>query len=150
MEDDDGERKVNNKYSNELLCIFIIHLIYYQSLYITRAIYFQKIILFGKDIAEIPCFRDSLLYGISGGFGSGLLWFLRSSNVRRSTDVTVYAFALITLAYWFPCRYDYSKTRFELAQVKAHMQMKIRTEGTKHQAEFDKMVFKEDVDTKSV
>ena len=28
--------------------------------------------IFGRDVSEIPCFRNSFLYGIGGGFGSAL------------------------------------------------------------------------------
>ena len=32
----------------------------------------KHLYVFGRDVSEIPCFRNSFLYGISGGFGLGL------------------------------------------------------------------------------
>lgn len=32
----------------------------------------KHLYILGRDVSEIPCFRNSFLYGISGGFGMGL------------------------------------------------------------------------------
>lgn len=32
----------------------------------------KHLFILGRDVSEIPCFRNSFLYGISGGFGMGL------------------------------------------------------------------------------
>lgn len=32
----------------------------------------KHLLLFGRDVSEIPCFRNSFLYGIGGGVGTGL------------------------------------------------------------------------------
>nr|CAD7202231.1 unnamed protein product [Timema douglasi] len=45
----------------------------------------RKLILFGRDVSEIPCFRNSYLYGISSGIGMGLTYFMFTSKVRMAT-----------------------------------------------------------------
>ncbi|XP_031573048.1 cytochrome c oxidase assembly protein COX20, mitochondrial-like [Actinia tenebrosa] len=58
-----------------------------------------------KFIEKTPCSRDSLLYGITGGLGAGVLYFFKSNHVRRSADVAVGSFALISVVSWELCRY---------------------------------------------
>lgn len=62
---------------------------------------FQKpVTLFGRDLADIPCFRSSWLYGISGGIGAGLLYFLFTSKTRMASHVAMGSMCTITLSYW--------------------------------------------------
>lgn len=39
--------------------------------------------LFGRDVSEIPCFRNSFLYGIGGGVGMGLGKNLKYRNFLK-------------------------------------------------------------------
>lgn len=32
----------------------------------------KHLFILGRDVSEMPCFRNSFLYGIGGGFGTGL------------------------------------------------------------------------------
>ncbi|KAG7208415.1 hypothetical protein KM043_014647 [Ampulex compressa] len=41
--------------------------------------------MFGKNFWKVPCMRNSLLYGISGGIGVGLLSFLLTSKAKQAT-----------------------------------------------------------------
>ena len=56
---------------------------------------------FGKELSEIPCFRNTFLYGILTGIGSGLGFFLFTSRTKRSCDVGVGSFVVTSLAYWY-------------------------------------------------
>lgn len=86
--------------------------------------------LFGRDLSRIPCFRNSYLYGISGGIGCGLIYFLLTSRVKASMDFGMASFAVITLSYWVQCRYNYSKTKFEMERVQELLRRKATYEGT--------------------
>nr|CAD7259825.1 unnamed protein product [Timema shepardi] len=60
----------------------------------------RKLILFGRDVSEIPCFRNSYLYGISSGIGMGLTYFMFTSKVRMATHVGFGSFLGVTMVYW--------------------------------------------------
>lgn len=66
---------------------------------------FQGIVLFGKDLSQIPCFRNSFLYGISIGIGVGFLAFLKTSRPQLSSHIGFGSFCGTVLCYWFPCRW---------------------------------------------
>nr|XP_040134464.1 cytochrome c oxidase assembly protein COX20, mitochondrial [Ictidomys tridecemlineatus] len=76
------------------------------------------------DVENIPCARDSILYGSFGSVVAGLGHFLLTSRIRRSCDVAVGGFILVTLGCWFPCRYNHAKQR---------IQERIAREGIKNQ-----------------
>ncbi|XP_047377032.1 cytochrome c oxidase assembly protein COX20, mitochondrial isoform X1 [Sciurus carolinensis] len=76
------------------------------------------------DVENTPCARDSILYGSLGSVVAGLGHFLLTSRIRRSCDVGVGGFILVTLGCWFPCRYNYAKQR---------IQERIAREGIKNQ-----------------
>ncbi|XP_032718772.1 cytochrome c oxidase assembly protein COX20, mitochondrial isoform X1 [Lontra canadensis] len=65
------------------------------------------------DVENIPCARDSVLYGSLGSVVAGLGHFLLTSRIRRSCDVGVGGFILVTLGCWFHCRYNYAKLRIQ-------------------------------------
>lgn len=65
---------------------------------------FQSLIIFGRDVSQIPCFRNSFLYGTLGGLGFGLAHFMLTSKVSKSANYSVYAFSMITIGYWIRCR----------------------------------------------
>ncbi|XP_037955570.1 cytochrome c oxidase assembly protein COX20, mitochondrial [Teleopsis dalmanni] len=99
----------------------------------------KELIIFGHDVAQMPCFRNSFLYGISGGIGVGLVTFLATSRTRFSTHVAFSGFVCGTLGYWFVCRYQWSKTRFEYQKLQTAMRNKAMYEGT----EVEREIFKE-------
>ncbi|KAG8232585.1 hypothetical protein J437_LFUL012961 [Ladona fulva] len=90
----------------------------------------NKLMLFNRDIGSIPCFRSSLLYGINSGIGTGLLYFMFTSKVRMASHVAVSSFAVITLSYWFYCRYDFAKKKFAISQLQPALQKAAVYEGT--------------------
>lgn len=54
----------------------------------------------GKDIKTIPCFRNSNMFGIIGGFGMGIGYFLCTSQTLRATHFGFGSFIVISCAYW--------------------------------------------------
>lgn len=92
---------------------------------------------FGRDVSKIPCFRNSFLYGISGGIGAGLTAFMFTSRPQLSSHVAMGSFSVVCLCYWFQCRYMFSQTRFEMARIRAGLQEHVLHEGTAIQDEID-------------
>ncbi|XP_056645333.1 cytochrome c oxidase assembly protein COX20, mitochondrial [Diorhabda carinulata] len=90
----------------------------------------KSLVLFGRDISKIPCFRNSLLYGIGGGLFCGLTRFMFTSQTLRSVNFSVYSFTVITLGYWFQCRYNYSKAKFEMMRLQELLKTHSILEGT--------------------
>lgn len=86
--------------------------------------------IFGRNVAEIPCFRNSFLYGLSGGVGIGFCTFLGTSRPMLSSHTGFGSFMVITMSYWCFCRYQWSKQRFNAAQLKEAMKKHILEEGT--------------------
>uniref|UniRef100_A0A6P7GMF5 Cytochrome c oxidase assembly protein COX20, mitochondrial n=1 Tax=Diabrotica virgifera virgifera TaxID=50390 RepID=A0A6P7GMF5_DIAVI len=89
-----------------------------------------SLIIFGRDVSKIPCFRNSLLYGIGGGLFCGLFRFMFTSHTLKSVNFSVYSFSFITLGYWIQCRYNYSKTKFEMMRLQEMLQNHAILEGT--------------------
>ncbi|XP_046389031.1 cytochrome c oxidase assembly protein COX20, mitochondrial [Ischnura elegans] len=85
---------------------------------------------FDRDWQSVPCFRSSLLYGIGGGIGTGLLYFMFTSKTRMASHVAVSSFCGITLTYWFYCRYDYARKKFAVSQLQPILQKAAVYEGT--------------------
>lgn len=90
----------------------------------------RRLVLFGRDISEIPCFRNSFLYGASGGVVGGLAYFLFTSKTRQACHAAVSSFSIITLGYWFYCRYEFSRKRLELEKMKSYLEKRVLVEGT--------------------
>jgi cytochrome c oxidase assembly protein subunit 20 len=90
----------------------------------------RKLVVFGEDLGSIPCFRNSFLYGITGGIGLGIGHFALSSKVRNATKFGFYSYVAITLSYWCACRYNYAVTKFQYTQIKYAMQQNAMKEGT--------------------
>lgn len=65
----------------------------------------QTLFLFGRDVSQIPCFRESFLNGIIGGVAIGLGTFMRTSRPRQACNYAIGSQTLITLLYWSYCRY---------------------------------------------
>ncbi|CAD6993938.1 cytochrome c oxidase protein 20 homolog [Ceratitis capitata] len=90
----------------------------------------RELKVFGRDVSQIPCFRNSFLYGIGGGVALGIATFLGTSRTRLSTHVGFGTFFTGTFTYWIVCRYQWSKTRFEYQQLKEAMRKQALHEGT--------------------
>lgn len=60
--------------------------------------------LFGRNVGEIPCFRESFLNGILGGTAIGIGTFMRTSKPRQACNMAMASYTLITMAYWTYCR----------------------------------------------
>ncbi|XP_048213462.1 cytochrome c oxidase assembly protein COX20, mitochondrial [Perognathus longimembris pacificus] len=82
------------------------------------------------DVENIPCARESILYGSLGSVVAGLGHFLFTSRVRRSCDVGVGGFILVTLGCWFHCRYNYAKQRIQERTAREGIKNKILYEST--------------------
>ncbi|XP_033617848.1 cytochrome c oxidase assembly protein COX20, mitochondrial [Fukomys damarensis] len=82
------------------------------------------------DVENIPCARDSILYGSLGSVVAGLGHFLLTSRIRRSCDAGVGGFVLVTLGCWFHCRYNYAKERIRQRTAREGMKNKILYEST--------------------
>nr|XP_010990602.2 cytochrome c oxidase assembly protein COX20, mitochondrial [Camelus dromedarius] len=82
------------------------------------------------DVENIPCARDSILYGSLGSVVAGLGHFLLTSRIRRSCDVGVGGFILVTLGCWFHCRYNYAKLRIQERIAREGIKNKILYEST--------------------
>jgi cytochrome c oxidase assembly protein subunit 20 len=74
--------------------------------------------IFGRNVSDVPCFRESFMYGILGGVGVGLGFFLFTSRVRRAVDIAVYSYGGITVGTWSYCRYERARHNLELARFK--------------------------------
>jgi len=90
----------------------------------------RQLVVFGKDLGAIPCFRNSFLYGLSGGFGAGIMHFAFSSRVRNATRFGFWSYIGITSVYWVYCRYDYSVTKFKYSKMQHGLQQFAAYEGT--------------------
>uniref|UniRef100_A0A452VE32 Cytochrome c oxidase assembly protein COX20, mitochondrial n=1 Tax=Ursus maritimus TaxID=29073 RepID=A0A452VE32_URSMA len=81
-------------------------------------------------VKNIPCAQDSILYGSLGSAVAGLGHFLLTSRMRRSCDVGVGGFILVTLGCWFHRRYNYAKLRIQERTSREGIKNKILYEST--------------------
>lgn len=65
---------------------------------------FQSLMIYGRNVAEIPCFRNSFLYGGGAYFAGGLGTFLLTSRPSFSSHIGMTAFVCTTIGFWFHCR----------------------------------------------
>ncbi|XP_027235717.1 cytochrome c oxidase assembly protein COX20, mitochondrial [Penaeus vannamei] len=86
--------------------------------------------LMGRNLSEVPCFRETFLYSITSGLGSGLLNFMLTSRVQRSVQVGLGVYTCVTLGYWSYCRYNFSQQKFNVGQLQVAMQKQALLEGT--------------------
>ncbi|XP_009081014.1 PREDICTED: cytochrome c oxidase protein 20 homolog, partial [Acanthisitta chloris] len=82
------------------------------------------------DVSNVPCARESLLYGSLGSFVVGLGHFLATSRVRRSCDFAVGGFICTMLGCWFYCRYNRAQQRIRQRMLKEGMRNRILFEGS--------------------
>ncbi|CAG9770260.1 unnamed protein product [Ceutorhynchus assimilis] len=86
--------------------------------------------IYGRDVSKIPCFRNSFLYGTLSGLGIGLAHFMFTSRVGKSVNYSVYSFSMFSVSYWIYCRYNFSKTKFEMLRMQETLTEKALKEGT--------------------
>ncbi|CAD7078868.1 unnamed protein product [Hermetia illucens] len=98
----------------------------------------KSLYIFGRNVAEIPCFRSSFLYGIGGGFVGGAVSFLATSRTALSTNIGFATFFCGTIFYWVSCRYEWSKKRFQYQQLQMAMKKQALYEGTAVENEIEK------------
>lgn len=79
----------------------------------------KAVMLFGRDIRKIPCFRDSQLYGIYSGFATGLVTFMFTSRIRLSTFTTLGAYFCVSFTYFCYCRYNYAMTKYAIYDIQS-------------------------------
>uniref|UniRef100_A0A8C6UU78 Cytochrome c oxidase assembly protein COX20, mitochondrial n=1 Tax=Neogobius melanostomus TaxID=47308 RepID=A0A8C6UU78_9GOBI len=82
------------------------------------------------DVQNVPCARESLLYGTGGALAVGLLHFLATSRVRRSYDVGFAGFLATTLGSWFYCRINNAKLRVQERVIQQGLRNKVVYQGT--------------------
>ncbi|XP_063923130.1 cytochrome c oxidase assembly protein COX20, mitochondrial [Zophobas morio] len=97
----------------------------------------KSLIIFGRDVSKIPCFRNSFLYGIYGGLGLGLGHFMFKSRPLAACNFAVYSFCGVTLVYWIQCRYKYSQMKFQMLQMQELLRRQTVFEGTHVEKELD-------------
>ncbi|EFA10149.1 cytochrome c oxidase assembly protein COX20, mitochondrial [Tribolium castaneum] len=97
----------------------------------------KSLMIFGRDVSKIPCFRNSILYGIYGGLGMGLAHFMFRSHPLGACNFAVYSFSGVTLIYWIQCRYKYSQMKFQMLQMQELLRRQAIYEGTEVEKELE-------------
>ncbi|CAH1790664.1 unnamed protein product [Owenia fusiformis] len=78
----------------------------------------RKLMIFGRNVAEIPCFRKAFLTGITSGIASSLVYFVFTSNTKKATKVGLFTFPIVTMATFTVCRYNLAVLRMEHRKLK--------------------------------
>lgn len=90
----------------------------------------KPLVIFGRDVTKIPCFRNSFLYGISSGIGGGLLAFLFTSRPKFAMHCAMATYFNVTVGYWFYCRYTRDLDRFNAIRMQDIFQNAAVMEGS--------------------
>ncbi|KAK8398074.1 hypothetical protein O3P69_003770 [Scylla paramamosain] len=90
----------------------------------------REVKLMGRNMSQMPCFRETFLYSVSSGLAAGFLHFMLTSRVQRSAHLAMATYGCVTLGYWSYCRYNYSVQKFNVGQLEAAMQKQALYEGT--------------------
>uniref|UniRef100_UPI00358E6165 cytochrome c oxidase assembly protein COX20, mitochondrial-like n=1 Tax=Myxine glutinosa TaxID=7769 RepID=UPI00358E6165 len=77
-----------------------------------------------------PCVRECVLTGFAGAVLAGIGYFVATSRVRRSYDVTMGSFVAVGLGTWFYCRYERAKLLSQQTQFQEAGRSKMLYEGT--------------------
>lgn len=77
----------------------------------------KAVMLFGRDIRKIPCFKQSMLYGIYGGIGTGLATFMFTSRPQLATNAALGSYMGVVMVYWCYCRYNYVMQKYALQDL---------------------------------
>ncbi|KYN27725.1 PREDICTED: cytochrome c oxidase protein 20 homolog [Trachymyrmex cornetzi] len=79
----------------------------------------KAVMLFGRDIRKIPCFKRSMLSGIYSGLAAGLGTFMFTSRANLSVNVALGSYMGVTTVYWCYCRYNYTMEKYEMQNLKS-------------------------------
>ncbi|ORY33534.1 hypothetical protein BCR33DRAFT_518348 [Rhizoclosmatium globosum] len=74
------------------------------------------------NIAKLPCAKNALLYGISGGLTVSLARFLARKNLRSAGNWGILAFSAIAVASWETCRLQRRLVQEQLSQLAVEQQ----------------------------
>ncbi|KAG5316496.1 COX20 protein, partial [Acromyrmex insinuator] len=77
----------------------------------------KAVMLFGRDIRRIPCFKQSMLSGIYSGLAAGLGTFMFTSRAHLSANVALGSYMGVTVVYWCYCRYNYTMEKYEMRNL---------------------------------
>ncbi|XP_020282965.1 cytochrome c oxidase protein 20 homolog [Pseudomyrmex gracilis] len=90
----------------------------------------KPVMLFGRDIRTIPCFKHSMLYGIYSGLAAGLVTFMATSRPMLATRMAVGSWMSVATVHMIWCRYTYTVQKYEMNNIRMHFQSvdKITTE----------------------
>lgn len=92
-----------------------------------------------QRFGSIPCFRSSMLTGISGGIVSGLVYFMFTSRVKKASDVMMGGFCTISLGSFWWCRRQFFAERESELKLHRAVNARILMEGTDIEKEFKEM-----------
>lgn len=109
-----------------------------ESRYILIVFLFQGLVIFGRDVSKIPCFRESFLYGTASGVGVGLAAFIKTSKPMLSQHIGFGTFTISTMIIWSYCRWQWSKQRFDAQLLQEALKDKMLYEGTKVEKDLEK------------
>lgn len=84
----------------------------------------KGVMLFGRDITKVPCFKDSQLYGIYSGFATGLATFMVTSRIRLTTAVSLGSYICVSFVFFCYCRYNYAMTKYAVYDVQSIMRQR--------------------------
>ncbi|RZF39657.1 hypothetical protein LSTR_LSTR001178 [Laodelphax striatellus] len=102
----------------------------------------KPVMLFGRDVSKIPCFRNSYLYGLTSGLFGGLGYFMFTSKIPHSFRFGTGTYLAVTIGYWLQCRYKFITNKQEVDRIQAALLKRMEVEGTALEAE----LFKDDDD----
>ncbi|EFN75290.1 Protein FAM36A [Harpegnathos saltator] len=88
----------------------------------------KAVMLLGRDIRKVTCFKNSVLFGIYSGVAAGLVTFLFTSRVRLATNVAMGSYMGVSLSYWCFCRYTFVKNKYAITAMQNRIQ---ETRGTR-------------------
>lgn len=95
----------------------------------------KSLIIFGRDVTKIPCFRKSFLFGITSGVVGGLATFMFTSKPTVSSHMSVATFVGATWTYWMYCRLTWSKEKLEAAKLQLLIEQHATFQGTPKEKE---------------
>ncbi|XP_014251362.1 cytochrome c oxidase protein 20 homolog [Cimex lectularius] len=93
-----------------------------------------------RSFADIPCYKNSLLYGISSGIGGGLIYFLFTSKVKHACHASIATHTVVTLSYWTYCRYKWEEDRKKAEMMTEYLRQYIIREGTEQNEDKESVV----------
>jgi len=88
----------------------------------------RTLMFFGSDLAKIPCFRNSYMYGISAGTATGVLYNLATS--KSPFKLAFCTYGLVTFGFFFHCRYQYRTSQIQIRKMEKAIQARNLLEGT--------------------